>query len=1134
MKKGYRNFFTLLIIGLIGLGVPRWTKDQSVIDTKAAETTTVYFRANENWRLDNARFAAWIWLNGGIEGTWVYLTPTPAETEIYQVAIPNTGYDRIIFARMNSTILTNSWIWGKDDGPLWNQSEDITLDLTSGDNMYSMFEERWGLDGDGNNYGQVIGYWTKYVPIIIEPPSSSEETSESSETPAIESSIYTIHYWRNDLKQANYDLWLWSDGQAGQAYAFTSSDDYGRVFQIASTNFKNPPYLYLIVRFGDWVQQTPDIKIDVRDYPIVEDGSGIKRRHFYLVDMETTIYKSAEEAKGEKLLSARFTNTSELSVETYKEPLSYRVLRDELPITNGTAVPTYHPSAYRWSFKINTGEIVDLVKDYEVEVTFKATEVIKIKTATFDGLFDTSFFIDNYTYSGSDLGVTYTSSATTIKAWAPTTKDLKLRIYNNGTPKRVSSALGNDEYTEHAFIRGDKGVWSVTLNGDYHGKYYTFFATNSSGSDEFADPYAKASGVNGIRGMIVDFSRTNPTGWDNVVLSTKKATEIVPYELHVSDLTADDTWNGTESNRYKFLGLIESGTTYTEDEKMVRTGFDHIKELGINALQILPFYDQENDETNMEFNWGYNPKNYNVLEGGYSSDPYNGLARINEFKQVVQAYAKYDIRIIMDVVYNHVASISQHSFSKLNPGYYFRYSGESPSNASGVGNDTASERIMFERYMVDSTYFWATEYKLGGFRFDLMGLHTVDAMNAVKTKLNTYRSDIVVYGEPWDMDGTVMSVRKDLAKHANLYKTPGVGGFNDQIRDAIKGDSSGASRGWVQLGASQIDPNMLGKIKDGMMGKVTGGTTDPNQVVNYISVHDNYAIFDKLQVAGRPDYDIARIKLQSVQAEAMSLLSQGMGFIHAGSEIMRSKPLSPGFFDHNSYKSPYRVNSIKWDEKWDNLVYHNYYRQMIALKTKAGAFNQNSRTTLDNGGAGVETKANNLIKLTYSFNNDVYTIYHFGIGTRADITDVGGQEVVLDTSGVLKTGAIAPSSFRINSNTTLVTRNVRDRGAIDPTIVTDIPYLDGTDPIDPGDSSSSMPTTTSLPDNPTSGDSGSTSGNTSDVPPSNASNSEPGTSEPGGDQPLSTPVIITASVIGAGSIGGIVYFIVKLLGKKRL
>lgn len=1131
MKKGYRNFFTLLVIGLVGLGVPGWTKDQSLVDTKAAETTTIYFRANENWRTDNvARFAAWIWLNGG-EGTWVDLTPTPAETEIFQVAIPSTGYDRIIFARMNKLIATNSWTWGKDAGPLWNQSEDIVLDLTSGNNMYSMFEERWGLDGDGNNYNEVIGYWTKYVPLIIEPPSSSEEGSESSEVPVVEPSIYTVHYWRNDGKQANYDLWLWSDGQSGQAYSFTSSDDYGRVFQTASSNFKNPPYLYLIIRFGDWVQQTPDIKIDVRDYPIVEDGNGIKRRHFYLVDMETTIYKTAEEAKGEKLLSARFTNTSELTVQTYKEPESYRVLKDGLPLTNGNTVASYNVSAYRWSFKINTNEVVDLVKDYTVEVTFKTTNVVKEKMATFDGLFDTSFFIDNYTYSGSDLGVTYSPSASTFKAWAPTTKDLKLRIYNSGTPKRVSAALGNDDFTEHAFTRGAKGVWSVTLSGDYHGKYYTFYATNSAGTDEFADPYAKASGVNGIRGMIVDFSKTNPTGWDNVTLSTKKATEIVPYELHVRDLTADDSWNGTESKRHKFLGLIESNTTYTENEKMVRTGFDHIKELGVNALQILPFYDQENDETNMEFNWGYNPKNYNVLEGGYSSDPYNGLVRINEFKQVVQAYATYDIRIIMDVVYNHVASISQHSFSKLNPGYYFRYSGESPSNASGVGNDTASERIMFERYMVDSTYFWATEYKLGGFRFDLMGLHTVDAMNAVMSKLKTYRSDIIVYGEPWDMDGTVMSVRKDLAKHANLYKAPGVGGFNDQIRDAIKGDPSGAGRGWVQLGAAQINETMLTKIKDGMMGKVTGGTTDPNQVVNYISVHDNYAIFDKLQVAGKPDYDIARIKQQSVQAEAMSLLSQGVGFIHAGSEIMRSKPLGPGYFDHNSYKSPDSVNAIKWDEKWDNLAYHNYYRQMIALKTKAGAFNQNNRATLDSGGAGVETKGSNLIKLTYNQGSDVYTIYHFGVGTRADITDVGGQEVVLDTSGVLKTGSIAASSFKINANTTLVTRNVRDRGAIDPTIVTDIPYLDGSEVVIPGDSSSSMPTTTSLPDNPTSGDSSTSDattsgGGTSEVPPS---------SEPDGDKStISTPVIIVSSIAGVGTIGGMVFFILKLIGKKRL
>ncbi|MFA5486092.1 MAG: type I pullulanase [Bacilli bacterium] len=1051
MKKRLRNFFTFILIFLLGLAIPKVAKESKKLETKAEETITLYLRTTENWRQDGARFALYAWH----PEVWFDLTLVPAETEIYQVTMPLGPQDGFLFVRMNGAEPANNW------DNKWNQSQDLQFP-TDGNNMFVINEGAWG------DYGEVIGYWSSYLPVIIDPPSSSDPDPEQ---PVIEPSIYTLHYWRNDGRQAEYDLWLWGEGQNGQAYPFTSSDSYGRVLQVASTYFKNPQYLNIIIRPGNWSSQTPDIKVDVQDYPAVDDGTGVLRRHFYLVDMETTIYKSEEEAKGEKILSARFTKTNEITVQTYKEPESSSVTEDSVPIVSTASGQQYLPAQYRYQFKLTLEQNVDLAKSYEISVVFKDTGVTKKKIATFDGLYDDPFFVNNMTYEGSDLGVTYATTGSTFKVWAPTTRTLKVRIYDNGTPRSVDRDLGNDDFVEHNMLRGEKGVWSLSLPGDYHGKYYTLVASNSLGENEFADPYAKAAGVNGIRGMIVDFSKTNPTGWEAINFDTKAPTELVPYELHVSDLTADDTWNGTEANRKKFLGLIEEGTKYTKDGQSISTGFDHIKELGINALQILPFYDQENDEVNLEFNWGYNPKNYNVLEGGYSSDPHNGLVRINEFKKVVKAYADHDIRIIMDVVYNHVASISQHSFTKLVPGYYFRYSGESPSNASGVGNDTASERIMFERYMVDSTYFWATEYKLGGFRFDLMGLHTVDAMKAVRNKLETYRSDIIIYGEPWDMDGTAMSVRKDLAKHANLWKVPGVGGFNDQIRDAIKGDTSGRGKGWVQLGAHELSQETVNKIKDGVMGKVTYGTTDPSQVVNYISVHDNYAIFDKLQVAGSDGFDIARIKKQSVQSEAISLLGQGIGFIHAGSEIMRSKPLGDGYFDHNSYKSPYSVNSIKWNEKFDNLEFHNYYRQLIALKRHAPSFNYATRALVD-ANSGVQDIKKNFLKLTYSDGVDNYVIYHLGVGSREAITDLGGMELVLDTSGVLKRGETLPASFRIEANTTIVARNERDRGANDLTMPKDIIAIkEGTDP-DPTtseDEGTSMPPTTSLPDTPTSG-----------------------------------------------------------------
>lgn len=1148
MHKGKRNFFAIVLTLLIALGLPKLSSNSTRDKVNASATETVYLKVNDNWKIDNARFAAWVWN----PGTWFDLTQVEGETHIYKADIPtDLGYTNILFTRMMPNT-ENSW------DNYWNQTSDLELAFPLESNMYELFSDAWGQDKDGNNYGAVIGSWTTYVPPYV-PPVSSEnpDSSETGEDPSSETvtpALYVIHYWRNDGKQNDYDLWLWGEGQNGRAYAFNSSDDYGISLEVHSSYFYGDKYLNLIIRTkGSWAKQTPDIQVDVEDYALVASPKGdYYERHFYLVDMETTIYKSAAEAKGEKILDAKFTKTNIINVATYLKPESYKVIVDELPIKEGLAAASYRAAEYRWNFTITLDEVIDVTKLYNIKVTFESG-AIREKLANLEGLFDDPFFVENLTYAGSDLGVTYSPSASLFKVWAPTTQVLKLRIYESGTPLRINKSKGNDEFVEHDFVRGDKGVWSVSVNGDLHGKYYTLVATNSNGTNEFVDPYAKAAGINGLRGMIVDFSKTNPTGWDNVNFSVKKPTEIVPYELHVSDLTADETWNGSEWKRKNFLGLIEKGTMYERNGLAVKTGFDHIKELGINALQILPFYDQENDERDMEFNWGYNPKNYNVLEGGYSSDPYNGLVRIQEFKRVVQAYAEEDIRIIMDVVYNHVASISQHSFTKLVPGYYFRFNLDgSPRNSSGVGNDTASERIMMERYMVDSTYFWATEYKLGGFRFDLMGLHTVEAMQSIMTKLKTYRNDIIVYGEPWNMESGegMLSPKKPYAISSNLHQIAGLGGFNDQMRDAIKGGSNDTSRGWVQMGASEIYDDRLNKIKDGLMGKTTGGSSDPTQTVNYISVHDNLTIYDKLRRSGGDLFGAEQLKKQAVQAEALSLLSQGIGFVHAGSEILRSKPLPNGSYDHNSYKSPYTVNSIKWDEKFDNLAIHNLYRQMIALKVHAPAFSLNTRAAIDNGAVTLHTPNNTTIKLTYSAAGDTYTIYHFGSMGNTTVSDVKGQEVVFDSSGTASIGTVISANLRIPGNSTLITRNVRDRGANDltmpdildyepfvPPVIEPDPYDEGSSSSeisssepDTSDPSSSMPETTSLPDS-----SEESSTVTSDTSVSDTS--LPPTSEDDGtttkpDNTKKAVIIVASSVGGTALVGAILFFVLKMLRKK--
>ncbi len=1141
MKHSFKKIFTLGFILLASVVTPKaTTKPHEVL---AEETKTIYLKVNDNWAMGDARFAAYVWVAPEADPAWFSMTPVVGEDLFYSVEIPIAPYNHLIFNRMNPSS-ANTW-----DGR-WNQTSDLDLDFSSPNNMYVLYDDEWGENEHGDNSGKVIGYWSTYLPTIIDPDPDPDPDND------IEPSVYTIHYWRNDNKQAaNYSLWLWSEGQQGAAYPFTSSKTLEgkswRVLQVASTFFNHPQWLDLIIRLGDWEAQTPDIRIDVTDYPIEMDGE-TPRRNFFLVDMETTVYKSAADAVGEKVLDAQFSAKNKVSVTTYLAPASYEYKIDGVVNKTGNVSTTEQNYKHKFDFTVDNN--VDVTKDYSVSVTFKTTNVVKSKTITLNGLFNDPFFIENLTYDGEDLGVTYTPQQTTFKVWAPTSKSLKINLYDNGTPLSVSKEKGDNTIKETlTMTRGDKGTWTATKTGDLHGTYYTLVAENTNGVVELTDPYAKATGVNGARGMIVDFSKTNPTGWENVSYSAKLPTEIVPYELHVSDLTADASWNGHEDYRKKFLGLTQEGTMYQKNGQAVKTGFDHIVELGVNAVQILPFYDQQNDETKMEFNWGYNPQNYNVLEGSYSTDPYNGLVRINEFKQVVQAFANKDIRIIMDVVYNHVASISQHSFTKLVPGYYFRYYEDgSPNNSSGVGNVTASERKMMENYMRDSTAFWVSEYKISGFRFDLMGLHTVNAMNKLATKLKSLRNDIVIYGEPWTMHDYANLPVPDLATQDNIHKMAHVGAFNDAGRDAIKGGSwdNSARVGWVQSSGHEVD-----RLIDGTMGKITNGTNNPSQVVNYISVHDNYTIYDHLRTANRQSnlgYSADILKAQALQAEAISLLSQGMGFVHAGSEMLRSKPIeggSAGYYDHNSYKSSYNVNSIKWAEKWDNMTFFNAYRQMIALKRHAPAFNYATRALVDaNSTAAKSGGKTNLVRLGYKNNADNYVIYHYGPGIdRETISDLTDYEVILDTSNTLARGSVISGNIRLTVNTTLIVRNVRDRGTNDLTIPPTIGYTDYAepiDPVDPNDPASSSYTSISEDisspseisevsetsrDTSVPVDSGTVSEDTS-MPPTTSLPDEPQTSDPGASSeptPAKTGCFgnISATLGMSGALIGVMIFI---------
>jgi pullulanase len=866
-----------------------------------------------------------------------------------------------------------------------------------------------------------------------QPTPSSQPVRPKLAAPFTEETI-VFHYHRKDSNYTGWDLWIWEDNGAGKEYEFTNTDDYGVYMALPLSTWSNQSSINIIIRPGSWAEQTEDMKVTYANFPLGVDNA----RRVYLVDLDSILYPSADEAIGDKITSAAFTSLTSIEVTTNNRPNQFALSEDgEIVAQSNSLSATNITGGFKFTINLSNTFMPRFDYVYIITVTFESS-TIRERAVNLNRLFDTTYFENNYVYQGADLGVTLLDNQTGFKLWAPTSYNVKLRIYDNGTPTSINPTLGSDLYTEYSMTLGEKGVWSSTINQVLEGKYYTYIVTNSVFNEmEVVDPYARSAGISGQRGMIVDFSKTNPEGWEQVKVPTYKETELVVYETHVADVTSATTWNGTEANRKKFLGLIESGTTYSQGGITVKTGFDHIKELGINALQIIPFYDQANDETNMTFNWGYNPQNFNVLEGGYSSNPYDGYNRIREFKEVVQAYAAADIGIIMDVVYNHVYSLASSNFNKIVPQYFFRYKANgSPSNGSGVGNDTASERLMYSYFIEQSVKFWAEEYKLLGFRFDLMGLHDIPTMNRVRTTLETVNPNIIIFGEPWEMSGTVPTKNGVVFSNwRNQSQMPGVGGFNDQMRDAIKGSVfSGTSQGWIQKPTpSETDVN---RIVAGIKGTIAGSTDDPKQVVNYVSAHDNHTLFDKLQMS-LPGYEELWPQID-VQANAIVLTSQGLAFLHAGEEFMRSKPLPGGKFDGNSYQSSYEVNALHWDRKVQYYNEFKTYQSLIQLKTKNRAFQFESREAINEN--VTVTVGNTLTDLSsttliVSIKNDQenYLIIHHGASARIRLSrieqDLTGYQVLLDSRKLLQVGdAVTDSTFVQNYNTLILKKGQNPDG----------------------------------------------------------------------------------------------------------
>ena len=557
--------------------------------------------------------------------------------------------------------------------------------------------------------------------------------------------------------------------------------------------------------------------------------------------------------------------------------------------------------------------------------------------------------LDKSAYSGNDLGASYSKKATTFKVWSPNAASVRVNIFEHGSDNEgdagsiMSRAMSLDKTT---------GVWSVTINGDLLNKYYTYSVTHGKTTKETADVYAKACGVNGQRSMVVDLSTTNPDGWENDKhVLVQNQTDASVWEISVADFSSSESSGVSEANRGKYLAFTEEGTTVNGVQGASSTCVDYLKKLGVKYVQIMPFYDfgsvDESKNIMDQYNWGYDPVNYNCPEGSYSTNPKKGEVRIKECKQMIQALHNAGIGVIMDVVYNHTYT-SDSWFQRTVPNYYYRMNNDGTfSNGSGCSNDTASEHLMFRKYMIDSVTYWASEYHIDGFRFDLMGLHDVTTMNSIRTALDNFYADgsgsqILMYGEAWDMatncdEGTVLASQKNLKQLSDR-----IGAFDDTIRDAIKGSTGGTDGAFVQEGSRRAN------LKTGIAGQsdtTTGWANVPSQCVTYASCHDNLCLYDKLvgSVYGadgkyRKRYEdlVAMNKLSA----AIVITSQGIPFSLGGEEFCRSKD-----GDENSYASSRKENMLDWEnvDLYSDVI--EYYRGLYKIRDAFAAFSDSTAAT---------------------------------------------------------------------------------------------------------------------------------------------------------------------------------------------
>nr|WP_241775829.1 type I pullulanase [Bacillus wiedmannii] len=778
-----------------------------------------------------------------------------------------------------------------------------------------------------------------------------------------------IHYKEQSGNTKDWNLWLWGENANGKSYEFTGEDEFGKYAKINIDG--DYDRVGFIIRTNEWEKDGGDRWIEN-----IKDG----RAEVWILSGDDKVYNS-KPSSDLSIQKATIDSFNEITVTT-NVPFHIKERKIEIEGIKIKNISPYDINSGNITNKVKiiTEQKIDLKQTYKVKIENVADTYTEIGKVIRSEEFDHSFY-----YGGNDLGNIYTPQHTKFRVWAPTASEAKLVTY-----KKWNDKIG----TEINMQQSEKGTWKAELTGNQKGLFYTYKVKIGDKWAEAVDPYARAASVNGDKGAVVDLEDTNPKKWKtNKKPKFKNPEDAIIYELHVRDLSIQPE-SGIK-HKGKYLGVTEKGTRGPKD---VKTGLDHMKDLGVTHVQLLPIFDYASvNEENLnepQYNWGYDPKNFNVPEGSYSTNPYEPTVRITELKQMIQTLHDNNLRVVMDVVYNHMYNAAESNFHKLVPGYYYRYNEDGTfANGTGVGNDTASERKMMRKFMVDSVTYWAKEYNLDGFRFDLMGIHDYETMNEIRKAVSQIDPSIILHGEGWDLNTPLAAELK--ANQKNAEKMKGIAHFNDNIRDGLKGSVFEEKENGFVNGKENMEDRIKKGITAGIDYDINSSTyQDPEQVLTYVEAHDNHTLWDKLELTNPGDSEEVRKQMHKLSSSIL-LTSQGTPFLHAGQEFMRTK-----YGDHNSYKSPDSINQMDWLRRaaFNNEV--EYMKGLIDLRKKYAAFRMTSAEQIKKQVSFIDAPKN---VVAYSIKgngnkNEYFMVAHNANREAVDITlpSKGPWKVLVD------------------------------------------------------------------------------------------------------------------------------------------